>query len=93
MCFRLKCLLEIESTRLHVLQVTSLRQELQMLASSRPVTIVTASGTGLGSDPSLASETGDEICCVHPVLTTHLWTGLVNVELLPILLLEKLLKA
>uniref|UniRef100_A0A6M2F903 DUF1664 domain-containing protein n=1 Tax=Populus davidiana TaxID=266767 RepID=A0A6M2F903_9ROSI len=27
-------------------QVTSLRQELQMLASSRPVTIVTASGTG-----------------------------------------------
>ncbi|KAI5600869.1 hypothetical protein BDE02_01G053900 [Populus trichocarpa] len=46
MCFRLKCLLEIESTRLHVLQVTSLRQELQMLASSRPVTIVTASGTG-----------------------------------------------
>ncbi|KAG6791345.1 hypothetical protein POTOM_000462 [Populus tomentosa] len=43
-------------------QVTSLRQELQMLASSRPVTIVTASGTGLGSDPSLTSETGDELC-------------------------------
>ncbi|KAG6787979.1 hypothetical protein POTOM_004030 [Populus tomentosa] len=30
-------------------QVTSLRQELQMLASSRPVTIVTASGTGFSS--------------------------------------------
>ncbi|KAB5573220.1 hypothetical protein DKX38_000414 [Salix brachista] len=41
-------------------QVTSLRHELQMLASSRPVTIVTANGTGLGFDPSLASETGDE---------------------------------
>ncbi|KAG6781399.1 hypothetical protein POTOM_014299 [Populus tomentosa] len=43
-------------------QVNSLRQELQMLASSRPVTIVTANGTGLDSDPSLASETGDELC-------------------------------
>ncbi|KAJ9169302.1 hypothetical protein P3X46_017509 [Hevea brasiliensis] len=30
-------------------QVDSLRQELQMLASNRPVTIVTASGTGLGA--------------------------------------------
>jgi hypothetical protein len=51
------------------------------LASSRPVTIVTASGTGLGSDPSLASETGDELCFIHLFLNIYLWNKLIEMEM------------
>ena len=69
------------NTELHVLQVNSLRQELQMLASSRPVTIVTANGTGLDSDPSLASETGDELCFIHLFLNIYLWNKLIEMEM------------